>query len=217
MAHRLARRYATRPQALQDLQQTATVGLIKAVDRFDPALGTGFVAYAVPTIVGEIKRYFRDRGWMLRVPRRLHNLYLAITEANSRLVQTLGRGPTVADIAADLEISEEEVIEGLEGGYAFRPASLSAPVSADRATELGDTVGTDEYGYEFTEWHLDLTAAVASLTDRERRILGLRFYRELTQTEIAEQIGMSQMHVSRLLASTIAKLRTQLIPDAPLD
>ena len=160
LARRLARRYATRPGTLDDLEQTAVLGLIKAVDRFDPALGVEFVGYAIPTIVGELKRYFRDYSWTIRLPRRLHDVYLRITEANTRLAVTLGRRPRVTDIAHDLRLSEEEVIEGLEGGYAHQPASMSTPISTDGQL-LGDTIGGDDYGYEFTEWHLDLRAAVA--------------------------------------------------------
>jgi RNA polymerase sigma-B factor len=211
LARRLARRYATRPGTLDDIEQTAVLGLIKAVDRFDPDLGVEFVGYAIPTIVGELKRYFRDHGWAIRVPRRLHDVYLRIAEANTRLAVTLGRRPSVIDIAHDLRLSQEEIIEGMEGGHAHQPASLSASISADGQV-LGDTIGRDDYGYEFTEWHLDLRAAVAELTDRERQLLRLRFYDELTQTEIGEKMGLSQMHISRLLAATVAKLRTRLLP-----
>jgi RNA polymerase sigma-B factor len=213
MAHRLARRYASRRGVLEDLQQTAAVGLIKAVDRFDPDRNIDFPAYAIPTIMGELKRYFRDRGSMIRLPRRLHDLYVAITEVNGRLTQTLNRKPIVSDIASDLHVTEEEIIEALEAGHALRPESLSVPISADGRQLLGDTIGTEDYGHEFTEWHLDLTAAVAGLTDRERQILQLRFYDELTQTEIAERVGLSQMQISRLLSATLTRLRTQLSPE----
>jgi RNA polymerase sigma-B factor len=216
LARRLARRYATRPSTLDDIEQTAMIGLIKAVDRFDPDHGADFVAYAIPTIVGELKRYFRDHGWMIRVPRRLHDLHLKIAEANARIAQTLGRRPTVTDIAHDLRLSEEEVIEGLEGGCAHRPASLSTPISADNGQELGDTIGSDDYGYEFTEWHIDLRTAVADLTDTEKHLLSLRFYGNLTQAEIADEMGLSQMRISRLLAATITKLRTHLLPETSL-
>jgi RNA polymerase sigma-B factor len=211
LAYRLARRYASRPETLEDVQQTAMIGLIKAVDRFESDRGVDFTAYAIPTIVGELKRYFRDQGWALHVPRRLHDLYMAISEANTRLIQCLERKPTVTDIATDLKISEEEVLEGLEAAYAFRSESLSTPKSADGQKELADTLGAEEYGYDFTEWHQDLREAVTALTERERRILHLRFYGELTQIQIAEQIGLSQMHVSRLLAATIAKLHRHLL------
>jgi RNA polymerase sigma-B factor len=216
LARRLARRYAPRPGTVDDIEQTAMIGLIKAVDRFDPDRGVDFVAYAIPTILGELKRYFRDHGWMIRLPRRLHDLHLKITEANARLTQTLGRPPTITDIAHDLRLSEEETIEGLEGGSAHQPASLSIPISADNDQELGDTVGADDYGYEFTEWHIDLRAAVADLTEREKRLLSLRFYGDLTQAEIADEMGLSQMYISRLLAATIAKLRVGLLPAASL-
>ncbi|MEV6843566.1 sigma-70 family RNA polymerase sigma factor [Actinoplanes sp. NPDC051411] len=141
LARRLARRYAIRPGTLEDTEQTAIIGLIKAVDRFEPDLGGDFVAYVIPTIVGELKRYFRDHGWMIRVPRRLHDLHLKIKEANARLPHQLGRRPTITDIAHDLQCSDEEIIEGWEGGYAYRPASLSNPTSTCSGQELGDTLG----------------------------------------------------------------------------
>jgi RNA polymerase sigma-B factor len=214
MAHRLARRYAGRGEPLDDLLQTATIGLIKAIDRFDPDHGVDFVGYAIPTILGEIKRYFRDRAWSIRVPRRLQEMRMAINDANSVLAHTLGRAPTVADIAAHLDATEEEVLEGLEGARAYQATSLSAPTSAEGTLELGDTLGAEEHGYELTDLHLALQPAMACLTERERRIVTLRFYGNQTQTQIAEQIGVSQMHISRLLTAALGKLRTHLGPEA---
>jgi RNA polymerase sigma-B factor len=214
MAKRLARRYAGRGEALDDLVQIATVGLIKAIDRYDPQRGDGFVGYAIPTILGEVRRHFRDRGWVIRVPRRLQEMRMAINDANSTLTHTLGRAPTVADIATHLKVSEEEVLEGLEGARAYRTASLSAPAGAEGTFELGDTLGAVEHGYELTELHLALGPAMACLTERQRRIVTMRFYGNQTQSQIAEQIGVSQMHVSRLLTAALATLRTHLGPEA---
>jgi RNA polymerase sigma-B factor len=215
MVRRLARRYAGRGEALEDLVQTATIGLINAVDRFDPAQGTDFVGYAFPTILGEIKRYFRDRAWSVRVPRRLQEMRTAINDATTVLTQSLGRPPTVVDVAAYLQVGEERVIEGLEGARAYRAMSLSLAVGGgDGAVELGELLGSDEKGYEVIEWHLALGPALARLTPRQRRIVTLRFYGNQTQSQIAAQVGMSQMHVSRQLTKALATLRTDLDPDA---
>jgi RNA polymerase sigma-B factor len=214
LAKHLANRYAGRGEPFDDLQQVAMVGLIKSVDRFDAERGIDFVGFAIPTIVGELKRHFRDRTWSIRVPRRLQELRLAITGANNTLNHTLGRSPTVADIAAHLGISEEEVLEGLEGARAYNSASLSAPVSDDSNATLADTLGEDDNGFELAELRVALGPALAALDDREQKIISLRFYGNLTQTEIAEQIGISQMHVSRLLTKALAKLRTRIGADA---
>lgn len=210
LAQHLARRYGGRGEPADDLFQVAVVGLIKAVDRYQADRGVDFAAFAIPTVVGEIKRHFRDRTWAIRVPRRLQELRLEITAANSTLTHTLGRAPTVADVAAHLKITEEEVLEGLEGARAYNTASLSAPLSDDGATTLADTLGDEENGYELAELRIALGPAIAALDEREQRILALRFRGNLTQTEIADQIGISQMHVSRLLTKALAKLRRQL-------
>jgi RNA polymerase sigma-B factor len=196
--------------AAAGLIQTATVGLIKAVDKFDPDRGVDFAGYAIPTIIGEIKRHFRDRTWSVRVPRRLQELRLAITEANSTLTHTLGRSPTVTDISVHLGVTEEEVLEGLEGARAYNATSLSTPISADGTTELGDTLGGEDHEFELAETRVALGPALALLDEREQKILTLRFYGNLTQSQIAEQVGISQMHVSRLLTKALTKLRTQL-------
>ncbi|MEU8239858.1 RNA polymerase sigma factor SigF [Actinoplanes missouriensis] len=210
LARHLAHRYSGRGEPTDDLIQTATVGLIKAVDKFDPERGVDFAGYAIPTIIGEIKRHFRDRTWSVRVPRRLQELRLAITEANSTLTHTLGRSPTVPDIAGHLGISEEDVLEGLEGARAYNATSLSTPISADGNTELGDTLGCEDHEYEIAETRVALGPALAMLDEREQRILTLRFYGNLTQSQIADQVGISQMHVSRLLTKALMKLRRQL-------
>jgi RNA polymerase sigma-B factor len=214
MAHRLAQRYANRGEPTDDLRQIATIGLINAIDRYEPQRGVMFTGYAIPTIVGEIKRYFRDRTWSVRVPRRLQDLRMAINGANNTLAHRLHRAPTVADIAAYLHVTEEEVLEGLEGARAYQATSLSKPATDDSTTELGDTLGADDHGYELTELRIALGPALAALTERERRILSLRFYGNQTQAQIAEQIGVSQMHVSRLITKALAQLRTHLGPQA---
>jgi RNA polymerase sigma-B factor len=210
LARHLANRYAGRGEPADDLHQVAVLGLIKAVDRFDAERGIEFAGFAIPTIVGELKRHFRDRTWSVRVPRRLQELRLAITGANSDLTHTLGRAPTVADIAAHLGISEEDVLEGLEGARAYNSTSLSTPANADGSMSLGDTLGGEDSAFELAELRIALGPAVAALDEREQKIISLRFYGNLTQSEIAEQIGVSQMHVSRLLARALAKLRTRL-------
>jgi len=207
LAQHLARRYLGRGEPADDLVQVAMVGLIKAVDRYDPSHGVDFAAFAVPTILGEIKRHFRDRAWAIRVPRRLQELRMSITAANNALSHTLGRPPTVADIAAHLGISEEDVVEGLEGARAYSATSLSTPVGEDGGQELGDTLGTEDHEFELAELRIALGPAMATLSEREQTILSLRFYGNRTQTEIAEQVGISQMHVSRTLTKALAKLR----------
>ena len=213
LAKHLAARYNGRGEPADDLLQTATVGLIKSVDRWDPDRGVEFSGFAIPTILGEVKRHFRDRTWSVRVPRRMQEMRMAITDANNALMHTLGRSPTVADVAAHLEMTEEAVLEGLEGARAYAATSLSTPVSADQSMELGDTLGNDDDGYEATELHMVLGAALETLDEREQKILSLRFYGNQTQTEIATQIGISQMHVSRLITRALAKLRVEISAD----
>ncbi|MFI7543623.1 SigB/SigF/SigG family RNA polymerase sigma factor [Actinoplanes sp. NPDC049599] len=215
LTRRLARRYAGRGEPLDDLIQAATVGLIKAVDRFDAEVGVDFTGFAIPTVLGEIKRHFRDRAWAIRVPRRLQEMRMAISDAGTVLAHRLGRAPTVADLAGYLKVSEEDVLEGLEGARAYSATSLSTPVGAEGgALELGDTLGAEDDDYARTELHLSLGPALECLTERERTIVTLRFFGNQTQTQIAAQIGVSQMHVSRLLSAALVKLRTRLGPDA---
>ncbi|MBM2620881.1 RNA polymerase sigma factor SigF [Actinoplanes sp. LDG1-06] len=210
MARHLANRYAGRGEPVDDLFQVATMGLIKAVDRFDAERGIEFAGFAIPTIVGELKRHFRDRTWSIRVPRRLQELRLAITAANNSLTHTLGRAPTVADIAEHLNITEEDVLEGLEGARAYNSTSLSTPASGEGSLTLGDTLGGVDAEFELAELRVALGPALARLDEREQKIISLRFYGNLTQSEIAERVGISQMHVSRLLTKALAKLRKQL-------
>ncbi|MEH0934549.1 SigB/SigF/SigG family RNA polymerase sigma factor [Micromonospora sp. CPCC 205543] len=212
LAHHLAARYSGRGEPNGDLAQTAALGLIKAVDRFDAARGVDFAGFAIPTILGEIKRHFRDRTWNIRVPRRLQELRLRISEANGTLTQTLNRAPTVADVAEYLGVTEEEVLEGLEGARAYNAVSLSTPIGdGEGAKELADTLGGEDSEFELAELRVALGPALATLDEREQKILTLRFYGNLTQSEIAAQVGVSQMHVSRLLARALTKLRGQLV------
>jgi RNA polymerase sigma-B factor len=207
LARHLAARYAGRGEPTDDLVQTATIGLIKAVDRYDAERGVDFAAFAIPTVLGEIKRHFRDRTWSIRVPRRLQEMRLRITEASGELTQSLGRSPTVADLAAHLGVGEEEVLEGLEGAQAYSATSLSTPVGPEGALELGDTLGVEDVEMRLAELRVALGPALAALADRDRRILALRFYGNLTQSEIAEQLNISQMHVSRLITRALLTLR----------
>jgi RNA polymerase sigma-B factor len=213
LAQHLTRRYTGRGEPADDLFQVAVVGLIKAVDRFEADRGVEFAGFAIPTIVGEIKRHFRDRTWSVRVPRRLQELRMSITAANNELTHTLGRSPTVADVAAHLGITEEEVLEGLEGSRAYAATSLSTPVDQDGRMELADTLGGTDHGFELTELRVALGPALAAMDERQRTILSLRFYGNLTQSEIGEKLGISQMHVSRLLSKALEQLRGQLYGD----
>ena len=206
----LARRFRDRGEPLEDLVQVGTIGLIKAVDRFDPQRGVEFSTYATPTIVGEIKRHFRDKGWAIRVPRRLQELRMSLGQATAELSQKSGRSPTVAELAAHLGISEDEVIEGLEGAQAYSTTSLDAQVGGDDGDDspsLGDRLGSEDLDLEAVEYRESLKPLLAALPSRERRILALRFFHGMTQSEIADEVGISQMHVSRLLAKSLATLR----------
>jgi RNA polymerase sigma-70 factor (sigma-B/F/G subfamily) len=208
-ARRLARRFAGASEPLNDLVQVASLGLVKAVDGFDAGRGVEFGTYATPTIVGEIKRYFRDRTWGIRLPRRLQELRLTVNKARDDLTQTLGRSPTVADLAADLDVTEEEIIEVIGAASAYRPASLDTPVGTDDAT-LVDDLGAEEPEFGMVDYREALRTLMTRLPEREREILSLRFYGNRTQAEIAEEVGLSQMHVSRLLRHSLDFLRRRL-------
>jgi RNA polymerase sigma-B factor len=210
----LARRFRNRGEPLDDLVQVATIGLIKAVDRFDLDRGVEFSTYATPTIVGEIKRHFRDKGWAIRVPRRLQELKLLLAKATSELSQRQGRSPTVAELAVHLKLSEEEVLEGLESANAYSAVSLDAPDTGDDETHaVADTLGVTDEGLEGVEYRESLKPLLERLPAREKRILLLRFFGNMTQSQIAGELGISQMHVSRLLARTLAQLREGLLTD----
>jgi RNA polymerase sigma-B factor len=210
----LARRFRNRGEWLDDLTQVATIGLIKSIDRFDLSRGVEFSTYATPTIVGEIKRHFRDKGWAVRVPRRLQELKLALTKAISDLAQRLGRAPTVAELAAHLQMSDEEVLEGLESANAYSTVSLDAPDSGDDdAPAVAESLGMLDDALEGVEYRESLKPLLEQLPPREKRILLLRFFGNMTQSQIATELGISQMHVSRLLARTLAQLREGLTSD----
>jgi len=210
----LARRFSGRGEPLDDLIQVATIGLIKAIDRFDPERGVEFSTYATPTIAGEVKRHFRDKGWAIRVPRRLQELKLALTRASADLTHKLGRAPTVAELAAQLEISEEDVLEGLESAHAYSTVSLDAPDSEeDDGPAVADSLGMVDDALEGVEYRASLKPLLEALPPREKRILVLRFFGGMTQSQIASELGISQMHVSRLLARTLARLREGLLAE----
>jgi len=214
LAEHLARRFRDRGEPLDDLTQVAMIGLIKAVDRFSLERGVEFSTYATPTIIGEIKRHFRDKGWAIRVPRRLQELRLALTAATGELLQRNGHSPTVAELAAFVGVEPSEVIEGLESAGAYATLSLDAPdQGGDDAPPVGHSIGIEDSALTGVEHREALRPLLAQLPARERRILVLRFYREMTQAQIAEQLGISQMHVSRLLAKTLQEMRASLQVD----
>ncbi|MFG1817517.1 RNA polymerase sigma factor SigF [Kribbella sp. NPDC049174] len=214
LVEHLARRFRNRGEPYDDLVQVATIGLIKAIDRFDSDRGVEFSTYATPTILGEIKRYFRDKGWAIRVPRRLQELRLSLTAATAELTQEQGRAPTVAELSERLGLSPDLVIEGLESANAYNTLSLDAPDQneADANTVL-DGLGGEDEALESVEYRESLKPLLAQLDTREKRILTLRFFRGMTQSQIAEEIGISQMHVSRLLARTLTELRAGLLKE----
>ncbi|MFN8184392.1 MAG: RNA polymerase sigma factor SigF [Candidatus Nanopelagicales bacterium] len=216
LVHHLARRFRDRGEPHDDLVQVGTIGLIKAVDRFDPGRGVEFSTYATPTILGEIKRHFRDKGWSVRVPRRLQELRMAITRATAELSQDLGRSPTVRELAAALALSEEEVLEGLEAAQSYSALSLDGGGGdgESEAPALMDTLGTDDEALAHVEYRETLRPLLAALPDRERQIVLLRFFHNKTQSEIAAEVGVSQMHVSRLLVKSLGTLRGAMGVDA---
>src|SRR5919109_3711318 len=205
----LARRFAGRGEPLDELIQVATLGLVKAADRFDPDREVEFSTYATPTIVGELKRHFRDKGWAVRVPRRLQELNLQLGEIIGQLSQKLGRSPTVAEMAEAAGTTEDEVLEGLDSAHAYTLTSLDAP-AGEEDLALREQIGSEDETLELLEYRTSLLPLLERLPPRERTMLYLRFFRGLTQSEIAERLGISQMHVSRLLAKTLSGLREGL-------
>ncbi len=207
IAERLARRFTRRGEPLDDLRQVALVGLLKAVERFEPDRGLHFAAFATPTVVGEIKRHFRDRGWMVRVPRRVQELHLRLDGTVGRMAQVLGRAPTVEEIASETHADVEDVLEALEAGQLYRLESLDRDhrgvviVAAERAD-----LGRSDPDLEAVADREALLQMLERLPERERTILYLRYFEELTQAEISDRVGISQMHVSRLLARTLDRL-----------
>jgi len=207
LAEYLARRFTNRGEPLDDLLQVASLGLLKAVDRFDPERGLEFSTYATPTIVGELKRHFRDKGWAVRVPRRVQELHLRLGAVVSTLSQELGRSPTIPEIANAAKVSEEEVVEAIEAGHAYRFTSLDAPAGGEDESALAHQLGVEDQGLVDSEHRVALSPLIARFPPRERMILHLRFFEGMTQSEIATRLGISQMHVSRLLARSLAQLR----------
>lgn len=217
VAEHIARRFSHRGESQEDLTQVATLGLINAVDRFDPNRGVDFLSYAVPTIMGEVRRHFRDTGWAVRMPRRLQELHLSVSSAIARLSQEYGRAPTPSELAADLRISRDDVYRGLEAGNAYRSASLDELLTDTDEIPLGDAIGEEDSELAEVENRAAIRPLLEELGERERRIVVMRFFRSMTQTQIAEQVGISQMHVSRLLARTLARLRERLEVEAPTE
>lgn len=217
VARRIAQRYAGRGQALGDLVQVANLGLVKAARRFDPEQGADFLSYAVPTMLGELRRYFRDNAWAVHVPRGLQETVLRVQQADDALLQDLGHEVSAAEVAGDLGVSVDDVLEARQvSGVAFTARSLDAPVRDDAGEGLAELLGGDDIALENVEDRESLHAALARIPERERQILVLRFFGEHTQTEIAARLGISQMHVSRLLAKTLRTLRDHVVDGVPL-
>ena len=204
-----ARRFRNRGEPFEDLVQVGTIGLIKSVDRFDTDRGVEFSTYATPTILGEIKRYFRDKGWAIRVPRRLQELRMQIAGATAELTQALGRSPTPRELAEAVGCSVEEIVEGIESSNAYATLSLDASDDGEEggATTMLDALGVEDAGLENVEIRESIKPLLDALDPREKKILLLRFFKNMTQSQIADEIGVSQMHVSRLLNRTLAQLR----------
>jgi RNA polymerase sigma-B factor len=212
----LARRYSYRGEQLEDLVQIGAIGLIKAIDRFDVNRGVELTTYATPNIIGEIKRHFRDRGWSVRVPRGLQELNIQLSRLMEQLTVQHGRSPTIAELAKGAGVSEEEVLEALESGRAYSSLSLSAGSGGhDDDGELDplESLGTEEHQYEVSEDRAVLAPGFRVLDERERTILHLRFFEGLTQSQIAQQVGISQMHVSRLIRRSLEKIREEIAAD----
>ncbi|GAB2608981.1 RNA polymerase sigma factor SigF [Streptomyces capparidis] len=215
VAERLARRFRNRGENQEDLVQVAALGLVKAVDRYQPDRGTAFESFAIPTIVGELKRHFRDHLWSLHVPRRVQELRNRTRSARNELLQELeGRGPTVRELAGYTGLSEEDVLLGMEAQDAYSTVSIDAPMPGYDDFSIADTIGGPDSTMELVVNRESLKPLLAELPERERRILYLRFFKDLTQTQIADIVGISQMHVSRLISRTCNDLREGLLADA---
>jgi RNA polymerase sigma-B factor len=210
LARKLAGRYARTQEPFEDLYQVACLGLVKAIDRFDPDRGVSFASFAVPTILGELKRHFRDKGWSVHLPRGLQELVLKVQDADSKLGARLGRSPTVTEISQYLECDQELVVEALDGIAAHRAASMDAPIDAgvDMGTSTRhDVLGHDDERFALVEMYASLKAAVRELSEADQEVLALRFDEKLTQREIAGRIGVSQMQVSRMLRRITNEMR----------
>ena len=213
MVRHAAGRYRRRGEPVEDIVQVGTIGLIKAIDRYEADRGSSFMAYAMPTIIGEIKRFFRDTSWSVRVPRRLRELRTELLRATDELTAMHGRTPTPRELSERLCITEEEVLEGLDACTVYTATSLdeTAYGDADGQETVGDRLGSEDHALDLVEYREALRPLLAELPQRERAILVMRFYGNLTQAQIGERIGISQMHVSRLLARTLASLRERLM------
>jgi RNA polymerase sigma-B factor len=211
----LARRYSYRGEQLEDLVQIGAIGLIKAIDRFDIERGVELTTYATPNIIGEIKRHFRDKGWAVRVPRGLQELNVQLSRLMEQLTVQLGRSPTIPELAKAAGVEEEEVLEALESGRAYTSLSLSVGGGGGDDDDLDplESIGTEEHQYEVSEDRAVLAPGFKALDERERTILQLRFFEGLTQSQIAQQVGISQMHVSRLIRRSLEKIRETIAED----
>jgi RNA polymerase sigma-B factor len=209
LARSLARRYDRSSEPFEDLLQVASLGLLKALDRFDPEMGHPFASFAVPTILGEMRRHFRDAGWSVHVPRGSQERALKVRDAQERLANERGRAPTVQELAQYLELGQEDVIDALQAIQAYESLSLDAPRpgATDEATSYGDAMGEEDARYELVELDATVSAVLGRIPQRERQILRMRFVEDLTQTEIAARVGISQMQVSRLLRRSLDQLR----------
>jgi RNA polymerase sigma-B factor len=207
LANKLAYRYRGPHEPIDDLKQVASLGLVKAIDRFDTTRGITFQSFAVPTILGELKRYFRDCGWVVHVPRRVQELSIKVEGASREMTASTGRVPTFAEIAQFLEVPVEDVLEALDAAHAHKPLSFESPNEGDDdSSRLGDSLGAIDGRFELVELGATIAQAAEQLTARERRVLALRFIEDRTQTEIAKDIGVSQMQVSRILRSSLDRL-----------
>ncbi|WGJ85136.1 RNA polymerase sigma factor SigF [Gordonia sp. SMJS1] len=214
LADHVARRFSERGEPIDDLRQVARIGLMHAVDRFDVERGNNFLAFAVPTVMGEVKRYFRDSTWSIRVPRRAQEASLNIAKASEELLQSLGRSPRPSEIAQHLGLPVSEVIEGMVARSAYTASSIDAEAgSSTDGWTLADTLGDEDARLELVEEFVTLQPALERLTERERTILTLRFFKSMSQSEIARQVGISQMHVSRLLTRILETLRSEVVVD----
>jgi RNA polymerase sigma-B factor len=215
VARRIARQYAQGSEPLEDIQQSALLGLVKAINRYDPDLGHEFFAYAFPMMAGEVKRHFRDRTWPLHVPRRTQELRLVHRRATSDFTQAHGRAPKIAEIAAFMDISEEEAVEVIGAVEAYRPTSLDTPTAGEDTEPRGHGIGAEDPELDLVVDRQALWPLIDELPARERQILILRFFGNQTQSEIAEKVGLSQMHVSRLITRSLDWLRTELLRTRP--
>jgi len=213
MARRLASRYSGGAESFEDLIQVASMALLKAVDRFDPDRETAFSTFAVPTILGELKRHFRDRGWSVHVPRDVQERILKIERAQAELPAKLGHAPTVGEIGESLQLNTEQVLEAMHAAQGHHAVSLdaSSPMAeGEEPAPLGERIGEEDRGFEVVEYGAAIAPTLEGISERDRRVLHLRFVEDMTQSEIAEEVGVSQMHVSRILRTTLDRLREEI-------